>query len=330
MTQLTHCHAAQERAAFPWQDLAIVLGATVLAALVCMRIEFAERVFDFSRNWEHWQVDELAWMLFVLAIGMAWFAWRRYREARRELIKRRAAERRLARLLDDHRRLAQQHVQLQESERKALARELHDELGQYLNAIKTDAVVIQSKASDPDSVGARAAGAIVEHCDHLQRVVRGLIGKLRPVALDVLGLRAALDHLLDHARTRVPACTLDVAIEGELDDLDEETSLTLYRLIQEGLTNVAKHAGARRVELRIARERRRNAPDQIHLSLADDGRGMDPNRRTDGLGLIGMRERVEMLAGELHVEGAPDRGVRITARLPASAPASASPTALAA
>src|SRR5690606_24159742 len=80
MTQLTHCHAARERAAFPWQDLAIVLGATVLAALVCMRIEFAERVFDFSRNWEHWQVDELAWMLFVLAIGMAWFAWRRYRE----------------------------------------------------------------------------------------------------------------------------------------------------------------------------------------------------------------------------------------------------------
>ena len=66
MTQLTHCHAAQERAAFPWQDLAIVLGATVLAALVCMRIEFAERVFDFSRNWEHWQVDELG------SIARAW------------------------------------------------------------------------------------------------------------------------------------------------------------------------------------------------------------------------------------------------------------------
>jgi two-component system, NarL family, sensor histidine kinase UhpB len=323
MTTLTHCHAdvAPEKKRFPWMDAAVVVGATLAAAVTFARLEMTEALFDFTRTWEHLQLDELPGTLLVLAAALAWFAWRRYTEARRELARRESAEAKLASLLEDQRRLAQQHVQYQESERKALARELHDELGQYLNAIKTDAVTIQTKgATDVESLK-RSAAAIVSHCDHLQDVLRSLIGQLRPVGLDVLGLRAALEHFLDRIQQRTPERKISIHLEGDLDDLDENVSLTVYRIIQEGLTNVSRHSGARHVELKVVRSaERRSESDLVELSLVDDGRGMNPASKTAGLGLIGMRERVEMLAGELRVITAPSSGFSVFARIPAKQP----------
>src|SRR5690606_37445456 len=196
------------------------------------------------------QLDELPGTLLVLSVGMAWFAWRRYVETRRELVARRAAETQLASLLDDHRRLAQQHVQAQEAERKSLARELHDELGQYLNAIKTDAVSIQQQVSDHQAI---AVSSIIRHADHLHAVVRDLIRELRPVALDDLGLQAALEHYLDHCRRRMPRVGFSVALEGDLDSIGEPLNLAIYRLTQEAMTNVSRHARASNVAIRVTR-----------------------------------------------------------------------------
>jgi two-component system, NarL family, sensor histidine kinase UhpB len=319
MPAVTQCNAeaAREKQAFPWRDAALVVLATVAVGFLSARLELSESLFDATRNWEHLQLDEAPATLLVLAIGLAWFAWRRYAEASRELAARRDAELKLAALLQDHRRLAQQYVQFQESERKALARELHDELGQYLNAIKTDAVAIQTKSLSQETPIARGAGAIVAHCDHLQAIVRGLIGRLRPVGLDVLGLRAALEHLLEDAQRRAPEHQMSIALEGELDELDEDTSLTIYRLAQEGLTNIARHAAARSISVSVIRKGPRiQDRDVVEIALMDDGRGADLTKQTLGLGLRGMRERVEMLQGELQVTSAPGCGFRIVACLP--------------
>lgn len=315
MSAVTHCNAGSSRAkqAFPWRDAAIVAAATLIAAIVSARIDLSEALFDATRALEHLQVDEVPLTLLVLALGLAWFSWRRYTEACSELAARRRAELELAALLREHRDLAQQYVHFQESERKALARELHDELGQYLNAIKTDAVSIQSKVRDA-SLG-RAASAIVSHCDHLQTIVRGLIGKLRPVGLDVLGLRAALEHLLEDAQRRTPQRRIEISLQDEIDGLDEDTSLTIYRLVQEGVTNAARHSDATVLNVSIARKPA-GTRDLVEVVLADNGRGADLHRQTLGLGLRGMRERVEMLEGELQIASMPGHGFTIRARLP--------------
>lgn len=324
MSRMTQCHSEAQHTSvpFPWCDAAIVALVTVVAALVFAYVELSETLFVKTRAWEHLQLDELPGTLLVLSVGMAWFAWRRYVETRRELVARRAAETQLASLLDDHRRLAQQHVQLQEAERKTLARELHDELGQYLNAIKTDAVTIQRRALRVDRTIHRAASAIVEHCDHVQETVRALVSRLRPTGLDVLGLRAALEHFFDLVRQSTPQRRLIVRLEGDLDHLDDDVSLAIYRLVQEGLTNVSKHAGARSVHIHIARAHASNrdgSDDEVTVALSDDGRGADPHAKTLGLGLLGMRERVEMLDGTLEIRTAPGKGFSIHARIPARA-----------
>src|SRR5882672_6304361 len=123
-----------------WQDTVVVAFATAVMAMLCVQFDISEALRRWTAPWERFQLDELPAVLLVLAAGLAWFAVRRYWEAGRELLLRQAAEAQLAAALADNRRLSQQYVRLQETERKALARELHDELGQYLNVIKLDAV----------------------------------------------------------------------------------------------------------------------------------------------------------------------------------------------
>jgi two-component system sensor histidine kinase UhpB len=150
----------------------------------------------------------------VLAVGLAWFAARRYGEAGRELRRRKIAESQLAAALVDNRRLAQEYVRLQEAEQKRLARELHDELGQYLNVIKLDAVAIRDGRL-ADSAGLRErAEAIVANGNHVHTALTSLIRQLRPVGLDELGLEAALEHCVDTWRPRLPGVQLSLELAG--------------------------------------------------------------------------------------------------------------------
>jgi signal transduction histidine kinase len=279
----------------------------VASAVLFTHVEFNEWLFALTRRWEPLQVDEALPVLLVLSTCLSWFAWRRYSEAL-------AAEQQLASLLLENRRLAQQYLQAQEQERKAVARELHDELGQYLNAIKTDAVSVQQQVS---GAPATAMSAIVRHADHLYAVVRDLIRELRPVALDDLGLQAALEHYLDHCQQRMPRVRFDVALEGDLDTLGEPLNLAIYRLTQEALTNVSRHAQAKHLAIRVSRS---GPPaedaDAVTVSITDDGRGTDPAENHTGLGLVGMRERVEMLGGQWRVTTGRGQGFSLFARIP--------------
>jgi two-component system sensor histidine kinase UhpB len=300
-----------------WQDAIVVALATAIMVLVCVQFDLSEALRRWTAPWERFQLDELPAVLVVLAVGLAWFAARRYVQAGHELARRKVAEAQLEDALTTNRRLAQQYVGLQEAERKSLARELHDELGQYLNVIKLDAVGIRDgHLADPVVLRVRAQ-AIVANCDHIHSVLTSLIRQLRPVGLDDLGLAAALEHCVDTWRPRLPAVKLDLVFAGEFDDLGEAVTLTVYRLIQEGLNNIAKHATATRADLKVERAGPgADGEDLITLTIADNGVGADPSVHTRGLGLIGMRERLAALEGRLELTSAPGRGFELKAHIP--------------
>lgn len=302
---------APERAV--WQDTAVVVLATAAMAALGVQFDFSEALRRWTAPWERFQLDEVPAVLVVLAAGLAWFAVRRYSEAGRELRRRQLAEAQLEAALADNRRLSQQYVRLQEAERKSLARELHDELGQYLNVIKLDAVAIRDgRLTDPAGLRERAE-AIVTNGNHIHTALTSLIRQLRPVGLDELGLGAALEHCIDSWRPRLPDVQFDLELVGEFADLTEAVTLTVYRAVQEGLNNIAKHSSARQVTMRLER---RGPPDLVTVRIADDGVGVDTKIPTPGLGLIGMRERVAALAGHLEVSSAPGRGFVLQARIP--------------
>jgi PAS domain S-box-containing protein len=221
----------------------------------------------------------------------------------------------LADALAGHRRLAQQYMLVQEEERRSLARELHDEMGQCLNAIKLDAVSIRSMAQGRDREIEERATAIVELSGHVYDVVRGIMQRLRPAALDALGLRDALAGLVAQWSRRNAGVQTRLDASGALEGLGEAVNITAYRLVQECLTNVVKHAGATHVTVAVER-----TPEGLRLSVSDDGRGMDLQAKRSGLGLLGLRERVEALSGRLELQSAPGRGVVVHAHIPVAAP----------
>jgi glucose-6-phosphate-specific signal transduction histidine kinase len=289
-------------------DVMAVIGISALSLVLSAHFQVTEMLFALTRRWEYFQLDELPFGLLVLAIGLIWLSWRRYRQAQ-------LAEARLAGVLADNRRLAQEHLRIQELERKHLARELHDELGQYLNAIKLDAVAI---AGGEAQFVTQTSLSIIRSVDHVHAAVSDMIGRLRPLGLDELGLAAAIEHCVDQWRRRLPGTHFSLTTRGELDELNEGLSLTLYRLIQEGLTNVYKHSAATQVH--IVLERRAalaNEGNQVLLTVADNGRGVAAGELTSGFGLSGMRERVEMVGGTFLLESTPGSGLSFEAHLPA-------------
>jgi two-component system sensor histidine kinase UhpB len=302
-----------------WRDATIVIGITALSIILSVHFNLNEALYTLTRREERFQIDELPIGMLVLLISLMWLSWRRYVHARREVHARRIAEARLGAALAENRRLAQENLRIQEAERKHLARELHDELGQYLNAIKLDAVAICESGAGGAEFSTGASLAIIRTVDHLHRTVTDMIGRLRPVGLDELGLVAAIEHCVDHWRQRLPDTKFELSVRGNFEGLSEPLNLTLYRLIQEGLTNIYKHANAQQAKIALERIQSVDSDmDDLCLVVADDGRGMESSMRTSRFGLSGMRERVEMTGGTFVLESTPGRGLRFEANLPAN------------
>jgi two-component system sensor histidine kinase UhpB len=301
-----------------WCDTAIIVAITAASIIGSARFNLNERLYGFTRHWEKFQIDELPIGMLVLLICLMWLSWRRYQHARRELNARRIIEARLTEVLAENRELAQENLRIQETERKHLARELHDEFGQYLNAIKLDAVSLCDSHGQDPSLATHAAESIIRTVDHVHGAVTDMIARLRPVGLDELGLIAAVEHCVDYWRQRLPDTRFALSVHGDFEDLSEPLNLTMYRLIQEGLTNIYKHADARQAA--IALERIKTGSEdagQLHLTVADNGRGMQSSRRSSRFGLSGMRERVEMEGGTFVLDSTPGHGFRFEAHLPA-------------
>jgi signal transduction histidine kinase len=299
----------------PWRDTVAVLIVTALTVALSAYFNWNEALYVLTRREERLQLDELPIGMLVLLTGLIWIAWRRNRQARQEIRARRVAEARLEEALAANRALAKETLRIQEADRKHLALELHDELGQYLNAIKLDAVSIRDGTAREVRDPVEASDAIVRTVDHLHGVVSQMIARLRPVALDELGLLAAIEHGIDQWRRRLPDTQFSFHARGNLDGLDEALNLTAYRLIQEGLTNIYKHANASHVEISLTRSVDGRRSD-LCVAVADDGCGVDIRQQASGHGLNGMRERTELSGGTFSIDSAPGRGLRFEAHLP--------------
>ncbi|MDX1408300.1 MAG: histidine kinase [Saprospiraceae bacterium] len=226
-------------------------------------------------------------------------------------------------------------LETQEQEWRFLARELHDEIGPYLTAIKTEATLISAKG---DSKGAddvvAHAGSIKDQADHIYTAVHDLIRRLRSTVLDELGLEGAVRNCIAESPLMKMPVRCEVEIRGDLQDIEDTVASSILRVLQECLTNVARHAQANRVSVSLIRHRAEIADrraryrhggrhdqraslqqDSITLRVSDDGCGMDLETMRPGMGLRGMRERVEALGGHLDVVSSPGCGTEIGAQV---------------
>lgn len=230
----------------------------------------------------------------------------------------REAEQRSQDLLRQNRLLTQRLFSLQESERRHLARELHDELGQWLTAIQAEAgAICSSSGAEREPEIYANAQAIGKSATEVQSVIRRILRRLRPSLLDELGLNESLQELAIQWRQHHPKIVCDLELDGNLDDLPESLNITLYRIVQEALTNIANHAQASHVKVWLRRvPGEASAPEHLLLTVQDDGKGMDPRLPLKGLGMLGIRERVITSGGEFMSHSAPGQGVCIDIRLP--------------
>ena len=215
--------------------------------------------------------------------------------------------------LQQNRRLTQVIQMRLEEERRSIARELHDELGQCVTAIKTIGAVIANRAQSTMPEIYTNAQTIVQVAGHIYDVVHGMIRQLRPSALDNLGLQEALEDWVGTWRTRHPEIQLDLDLSGNLGDLGETVNITVYRIIQECLTNVVRHAAASHAQIQVAR-----SSDCVEVMVQDNGKGLGERNETEAarFGLMGMRERVQALSGRFELDSRPGEGVRVRASIP--------------
>lgn len=214
----------------------------------------------------------------------------------------------LQEITQNNRRLTQQIIRLQEDERQSLARDIHDEIGQYLTAIHVDASAILKGRKL--SSAKESALAISKVTRQMMDVVHQIIQRLRPRVLDELGLGLALIEFVHHWHLRCKNIKLVHNIDKNLGALDELVSITAYRVIQECLTNITKHANANNVIVNV-----RQDEQFIHLYIEDNGVGFSSAISTQGFGLAGMIERVQGLLGEVNIQASINQGVKVTVKL---------------
>jgi signal transduction histidine kinase len=233
-----------------------------------------------------------------------------------EIAERARAESDVRQSRQELRNLAVHLESVREQERAEIAREIHDELGQSLTALKLDVHWVGRKAGAKSAAVAVKTRAMSAMIDDTMQSVRRISSELRPKLLDDLGLSAALEwQAREFERHAGIACD----IRSQPDDIviDQARSTALFRIFQETLTNVARHAGATRVEVSLSRD----GADAVEMVVQDDGRGITPERVADArsLGIIGMKERVRSLNGTIEFISRPGAGTTVRVSLPAQA-----------
>jgi len=214
--------------------------------------------------------------------------------------------------LAENRELTQAIQTRIEEVRRQIARELHDDLGQQVTAIKSLGFAISHRAQGQDLRIAESARMVVQCADAMYESVHQMVSQLRPLALDRFGLADAVQDLVEQARTQHPGVHLQLQIEGALDAVDGELATAVYRIAQESLTNALRHSQAQQIALHVRVE-----SQHVLVEVRDDGRGLHKDwEQTGHFGVIGMRERAESLNGTFVIEPQAAGGVRMRARLP--------------
>ena len=210
------------------------------------------------------------------------------------------------------RELIDHHEKIREDERKRIAREIHDELGQHLLAFRIEVSLLKQDVFDSPQKRSERIDEILKHVDTTIKSVRTLINNLRPAVLD-LGLVASLEwQAKDFSRGNAIECVFHT--EDTHLELDDKRATVLFRVLQEALTNVVKHARASKVVIHLSKE-----TDNLVLTVADNGVGMPKvrNRKIKSYGLAGIRERIGTLNGEFKIATG-ENGTTLTFRIPVS------------
>lgn len=286
-----------------FSDFGLVTLALCLAFTASSYFNVSDRFYQWAMQYEEsWDIDELPLVLLVYLAGLLWFANRRMNESRR--------------LIKQNHALLQRVLTVQETERKRLAQDLHDELGQYLNAIKVQAtsLLVESKVS---AETAKTSHLIVKTAEHGYQSARHMMQSLRPVALDECGLSAAIEHLIEtwrHTQQQSPTrlqTSYGLAIRQDIDQFDETLNIAVFRIVQEALNNIAKHADANHVEIALSIHK-----GNLMIQCQDNGIGFNTEETTPGYGLIGIRERADALHGQLTITSATNEGTTILVSIP--------------
>ncbi len=258
-----------------------------------------------------------------------------------DITEQKLGEEQLVHLLNDNRKLAQRLVEIQEEERRNLARELHDELGQSITAVKSLATAVKTQAGDAYSEIRSLGNSIIDLSGRLYDVVSNIMHRLRPDIIDSLGFDEAIYNCVERSQLETMGIKCEVNIIGDINSLDEVVKISVYRIIQECLTNISKYAMASNVKVVIKREIKTVADRRLHsmnvikdngdslvfnqdtllVSVEDDGVGMDvisaqkSTKKKKRMGLQGIKERVTALSGHLNIISDKGHGVKVSALL---------------
>ena len=278
------------------RDLLRVVAVVGAFWLLAMQLELSEKLASWLQRYEHFQLDEMPLTLLVLSGSLAWFAFRRTHE--------------VSDLLKANRQLTQRLMSAQEDERRVLAQELHDEVGQTCTALRIEAAYIAKAMHSNPAAALQAAQRIDQSSLRMHSLARDMLKRLRPPNLDSMGFEESLKELCrsweQHCHTQC-----HTLIETLPLDLPDPLCTSLYRVTQEALTNIAKHAHATQVWVSLSHQQ-----EVLTLSITDNGQGLQQTHDgTQGLGLTGMRERIASLQGHIHFEDA-QPGLRIHVQVP--------------
>jgi len=274
---------------------------------------FAKLTRDTTENRERAEAQTKAKELLELRVEQRTAVLTRVNhEMRTEIAERQHAEEELRKSRDQLRALAARLQSVREEERTYIAREIHDELGQACTAIKMDLALIGRKLTKQQTALRTKVDSSIQLVDGTIATLRRIASELRPRTLDDLGLPSALEAHAQEFEGRT-GIHCSVILPPEPLTLDTDRSTAIFRIFQESLTNVARHAHATRVEARLRRDN-----DRIIFQVFDNGTGFDPEvaKARKSLGLIGMQERALLLNGDFKTEGVPGSGTTMTLTIP--------------
>jgi two-component system, NarL family, sensor histidine kinase UhpB len=288
-----------------WQELSpvnrdvifLTICVSLLYSLV-LYINLAELISDSLAKYEEFQLDELPYLILFIALSMALFTKNRMAELRETIALKELAEKDNSTLLAENKLLTQHVLDVQEHERLELARELHDDIGQFLTGISLD---IATLVSYQDENIALLAKRISNNCRMTRNISRKLIRRLRPSSLDSQGIVAAVRTVVQEWLTYNPNIRAQLEIDDTLQSFSEKTNITIYRIVQEALTNILKFDQAKAA---------------ISLLIRDNGIGIQQGTKQFGFGLIGMRERVHALQGEINIHSVIKQGTTLQVLIP--------------
>jgi signal transduction histidine kinase len=218
--------------------------------------------------------------------------------------------------LEENRKLTQLIQSHIEDERRSLARELHDELGQYVSAIKIFAANISNKAKKLSPEIEKNAESVISAANQIYDGMHSIIKQLRPGSLDNLGLAETLKDTVNTWQKQYQDLKIHLSITGDLHQLNETLNINIYRIIQEAMNNVLKHSKAKSIEIHLAI----NKKGFLELNFSDDGKGMDLKKidKTKNFGILGMQERIQSLHGSFELISKKNQGTQILISIPTS------------